>query len=89
VVKVTTLHGTLIKKTIKIGPPNERMPNDQGNVHIVKLQPFRETFMPDKKPDGTRLDDDSLVSAYVIDAYFKEHNIIGTDKLEQRPFVVA
>jgi hypothetical protein len=79
IVQVTTLSGTVIRRAIKIGPPNQRMPNDQGNVHIVKLKPFRETFMPDKDENGNRKDKDSDVSAYQFEAYFEKHDIIGTD----------
>lgn len=83
-VLVTTLAGKKKKRVIKIGPPNQRMPNDQGNVHIVKLKHFRETFM-DKQDLGR----DDLVSAYVIDAYFERYDILGTDRLDQARFAVG
>ena len=52
---------------IELGPINQRMPNNQGNVHIVRLKDFRKTFkIGDREPT------DEEIKLYVIEAYLEQ-----------------
>ena len=46
---------------------NQRMPDNQGNVYIVKLKDFRKTF-----PIGDREPTDDEIKLYVIEAYLEQ-----------------
>ena len=52
---------------VELGPVNQRMPNNQGNFHIVKLKEFRKTFnIGDREPT------DEEIKLYVIEAYLEQ-----------------
>jgi peptidoglycan hydrolase-like protein with peptidoglycan-binding domain len=52
---------------IELGEANQRMPDNQGNVYIVKLRDFRKTF-----PIGDREPTDDEIKLYVIEAYLEQ-----------------
>jgi hypothetical protein len=66
-VRVTPPGGKPKTIEIELGAPNQRMDDNQGNVHIVKLKNFRKTFKI-----GEREATDEELKQYVIEAYLEQ-----------------
>jgi len=74
-VRVTPPGGKPKVVEVLIGPPNQRMPDNQGNVHIVKLPNFKKTFKV-----GDREPTDDEVKQFTIEAYLEQS--LGGDFLK-------
>jgi hypothetical protein len=60
---------------VPIGPPDQRTPDDQGDLHHVQLPKFKATFK--SKPPGAKAED------YFLEAYFDKD--LGGEFWKGRP----